>query len=105
MVAPLLASLGGPPTSRSLGSQPAGAQNLTVAGPVALVDLDPHGPNALEDPTQQLDRHLFDAVVARENGQIVPRLATSWTTPDPNTWEFTLRSDVKFSNGDPLTAA
>jgi peptide/nickel transport system substrate-binding protein len=35
-----------------------------------------------------------------------PDLATSWThTPDGLTWTFTIRSDVKWSDGVPLTAA
>jgi peptide/nickel transport system substrate-binding protein len=35
-----------------------------------------------------------------------PALATSWThTPDGLTWTFTIRSDVKWSDGTPLTAA
>jgi peptide/nickel transport system substrate-binding protein len=81
------------------------AQDLTVAGPVPLVDLDPLGANALEDPTQELDQHIFDAVVVRDNGNIEPHLATSWTNPTPDTWDFTIRSGVKFTNGTPLTAA
>ena len=81
------------------------AQDLTVAGPVALVDLDPHGANALEDPTQQLDRHLFDSVVGREKGQIIPKIATEWSNADPLTWTFKIRSDVKYTNGETLTAA
>jgi peptide/nickel transport system substrate-binding protein len=79
-------------------------QDLTVAGPVALIDLDPHGPNAMEDPTQQLDKHLFDAVVRREGGEIVPHLASEWSNPDPLTWTFTIRPDATFTNGQPVTA-
>jgi len=33
-----------------------------------------------------------------------PDLAESWTTPDPKTWIFKLRSGLKFSDGSPLTA-
>ncbi len=39
------------------------------------------------------------------NGKIVPWLAKSWeVSEDGLVWTFHLRDDVKFSNGDPLTA-
>jgi peptide/nickel transport system substrate-binding protein len=40
-----------------------------------------------------------------ENGEIVPRLATSWDITDGGrTYTFQLRDDVTFSDGSPLTA-
>jgi peptide/nickel transport system substrate-binding protein len=101
-------SASAPPSGSVASSSPAAPavpQDLTVAGPVALIDLDPHGPNAMEDPTQQMSRHLYDAVVRRDKGEIVPGLATDWTNTDPLTWTFKIRSDAKFTNGDPVTAA
>jgi peptide/nickel transport system substrate-binding protein len=39
------------------------------------------------------------------SGQLKPQLAASWTeTADKLSWTFTLRSGLKFSNGQPLTA-
>jgi peptide/nickel transport system substrate-binding protein len=35
---------------------------------------------------------------------LVPWLATDWTATGKKTWEFTLREDVTFHNGKPLTA-
>lgn len=35
---------------------------------------------------------------------IIPWLAESWEQPDDLTWVFNLRKDVKFHNGEPLTA-
>jgi peptide/nickel transport system substrate-binding protein len=44
--------------------------------------------------------------VVSPNGQIQPYLATSWrTSPDKLTWTFTIRSDLKWSDGTPITAA
>ncbi|WP_223692144.1 ABC transporter substrate-binding protein [Leifsonia poae] len=37
-------------------------------------------------------------------GKMLPALAKSWTTPNDTTYVFTLRTDAKFQNGDPLTA-
>ncbi|MBP2562238.1 peptide/nickel transport system substrate-binding protein [Neorhizobium galegae] len=34
-----------------------------------------------------------------------PDLAASWETPNPTTWIFKLRPNLKFSDGSPLTAA
>ena len=50
--------------------------------------------------------HMFDNLVVRDlkTMQIVPYLATSWKTVDELTWEFTLRKDVTFHNGDKFTA-
>ena len=50
--------------------------------------------------------HMFDNLVVRDlkTMQIIPHLATSWKTIDDVTWEFTLRNDVTFHNGDKFTA-
>jgi peptide/nickel transport system substrate-binding protein len=50
--------------------------------------------------------HIFDNLVVRDlkTMQIVPHLATAWKTIDELTWEFTLRNDVTFHNGDKFTA-
>lgn len=40
----------------------------------------------------------------REDGELVGELASSWEQKNPTEWEFTLRDDVVFSNGRPLTA-
>ena len=40
-----------------------------------------------------------------EHGELQPMLAESWQISDDKlTWEFKIRKDVKFSNGNPLTA-
>ena len=50
---------------------------------------------------------LFDTLISELPGKLDPQpdLATSWDiSPDNLTYTFHLRSGVKFSNGDPLTA-
>ena len=49
---------------------------------------------------------VFDRLVTMdENMQIKPGLATSWTLlPDNRTWQFKLREDVKFSDGEAFDA-
>lgn len=50
--------------------------------------------------------HLFDNLVVRDldTGKIIPNLATSWKLVNDTTWEFTLRDDVTFHNGEKFTA-
>jgi peptide/nickel transport system substrate-binding protein len=43
-------------------------------------------------------------ISADENFKLVPNLATSWNRTGPTTWVITLRKDVKFHNGKPMTA-
>ena len=40
----------------------------------------------------------------KDNGEVGPDLATSWTQPDPKTIVYTIRQGVKFWDGHPLTA-
>src|SRR6478609_8083181 len=50
-------------------------------------------------------RNIFDNLLTRDNeGKIVPQVATSWRQVDDSTTEFTLRGDIKFHDGTPLTA-
>lgn len=66
------------------------------------------------DPAQVTDvnsgqvlNQMYDELVQYNNqGKIIPDLATSWTeSANRLQYTFTLRSGVKFSNGDPLTPA
>ena len=54
----------------------------------------------------QMAYMIWDPLVLRDpdTGKIVPHVATSWKTLDDRTWEFEIRKDVKFQNGDPLNA-
>jgi peptide/nickel transport system substrate-binding protein len=60
-------------------------------------------------PVARLNALLSHATLLRvhpNTGVFEPRLATEWTgSPDGLTWTFTLRSDVRFSDGVPFTAA
>jgi peptide/nickel transport system substrate-binding protein len=62
-----------------------------------------------QDNASRLVALLTHATLIRINpvtGDVEPRLATEWkNTPDGLTWTFTLRDDVRFSDGAPFTAA
>lgn len=67
--------------------------------------LDPHVTTGTL--TFQVIRSFYDTLVEPdEAGRIVPALAESWTVSEDNlTWTFSLRRDVVFHNGEPLTSA
>ena len=47
--------------------------------------------------------NIFEPLTRRDSGgQLQPRLALSWTNVDPTTWEFKLRENVTFQNGEPF---
>ena len=65
------------------------------------------------EPFQTSDRQmiqiaylLWDPLVLREpdTGKLIPHIATSWKKIDERTWEFKMRGDVTFHNGNKLTA-
>lgn len=83
----------------------AAAKVLRVAPPAAIVDYDPHGPNANVRDTLMVDRQIYDPLVEFKGEAPVPRLATAWEQIDPTTWRFTLRPQVRFQDGTPFTSA
>jgi peptide/nickel transport system substrate-binding protein len=64
-------------------------------------------PNALPNAGNVLMYYqVFDGLVQYENqNQIVPDLASGWTTPNSTTWLFTIKSGIKFHDGHTLTPA
>src|ERR1700761_4875567 len=93
----------------ALGSAPAMAQKsadtLRVAWRDAIPDVDPFF-NSLR--TGLIVAHqAWDGLIYRDpDGFVIkPALAKSWKWIDPVTLEFELRPGLKFSNGDPFTAA
>jgi len=69
-----------------------------------VLTFDPLTSGAYAD--RELYYNLYDTLVAFDaNLQIVPALALKWETPDPKTYIFSLRKDVKFHDGTDLDAA
>lgn len=84
------------------GNGPSG--KITVAIPSNINSLSPaYNPGWIG---QACNWQIFDALVTRdpETLQIVPQLAKSWKMINDTTWEFDLRRDVKFHNGEPFNA-
>lgn len=55
--------------------------------------------------SERIDKLIFDSLVRRdEHFNLRPWLAESWDIPDPLTYVFHLRRDVRFHDGRPLTS-
>ncbi len=85
-------------------TQPAVKQDtLTVAFRSEAPNLDPHNNGSLT--AFAVERQIFDRLVDKDaNGTIIPMLAKEWEVMDGTTIRFFLRDDVKFHNGEKLTA-
>ena len=62
--------------------------------------------DAPSDEGQLHTRAVLDRLLSVDSaqGKLMPLLATSWKQIDPTTWEFDLRSDVKFHDGSVFDA-
>ena len=65
----------------------------------------PYGGNAFFAPGIYSFAAIYDTFTfVGGDGSIQPGLATAWKNIDRETWQFTLRPGVSFSNGKPVTA-
>jgi peptide/nickel transport system substrate-binding protein len=86
------------------GSVPgAAAQTLNLAVGAPVTSLDPHY-HALS-PNYAVADMLFDSLTAFDaQARVQARLAESWKPVAENVWEFKLRPNVTFHNGNAFTA-
>lgn len=93
------------PTPPSGSSTPRPGGTLVYASGDAEPDcLDPHvGGNY---PQALIGTQYMESLVSKnKQGKIIPWLATKWSSSgDGLNWDFTLRDDVRFTDGTPLTA-
>jgi peptide/nickel transport system substrate-binding protein len=81
----------------------ASAQELKIGLSAEPSSIDPHFHNLT--PNNSMMKHIFDTLLEQDEQQrIRPRLASTWRTVDDTTWEFKLRSGVKFTDGSDFTA-
>lgn len=74
---------------------------------VAMLQPPRAGLTPLSDDAFKLSRWSTSEtlIVLDENGDAQPALATAWQPVDDTTWRFTLRPNVRFHDGEPLTPA
>lgn len=81
----------------------ASAQNLSIGFADPISSVDPQLNNHAGD--RSLALHFWDSIInSRDGGKLEPALATSWKTLDDRTWEFKLRKDIQWQDGQPFTA-
>lgn len=92
-------------TPTTAGSEPVSGGTLVYAsGDAEPTCLDPHvGGNY---PQALVATQYLESLVSKNSdGEIIPWLATKWSESDDGlSWDFTLRDDVTFTDGTPLTA-
>lgn len=83
---------------------PSGAKDtLTVGQELDAGTLDPQKQGKM--PDMNILINMFDTLVTRDaDNKLAPALATEWKSVDDTTWEFKLRTGVKFHNGEPFNA-
>ena len=81
---------------------PAAAQELRIAFKAAVDSADPH---LNYTPNRNVQLHVWEPLALQdETMRLLPGAATSWRAVDSTTWEFTLRENLRFHDGTPVTA-
>lgn len=94
-----VAMAGGLNTSRDIDERTC----LVLCLPTSVDKLDPT--NYRSRITQIVIKKIFDSLTTRNNtNTVIPQLAESWQLIDDTLWQFKLRKDVVFHNGQPMTA-
>ncbi|BAN26703.1 ABC transporter substrate-binding protein [Caballeronia insecticola] len=83
---------------------PTAATEVRVALSGGIDQLDPA--RTANGPDMAIMSQIYDTLLALDpnSGKLLPNVASSYTAKEPTLWEFKLRNDVKFQDGQPLTA-
>ena len=90
---------------RASGATPSPDQTIHIGNGADPQSLDPHIPIGL--PEFAIVSELFDGLMSIDShGKLIPNLATDFpkVSKDGRVYTFTLRKNVKWSDGKPLTA-
>jgi peptide/nickel transport system substrate-binding protein len=78
-------------------------KDLVIALSTPVTTVDPHFHNLT--PNNGMATHVFETLVNTDAAlKTYPGLAESWKAVTPTEWEFKLRKNVKWHNGEPFTA-
>ncbi|MDP2859644.1 MAG: ABC transporter substrate-binding protein, partial [Bacillota bacterium] len=101
----LMTGCGGASAPPAKPATPPAKTSIVVSLGVDPAMLDPFMDQGRGTLPDQMKKHILDTIVTRDDDmKIVPSLATEWSNPDPNTWIFKLRPNVKFTNGEDCDA-
>lgn len=91
------------------GEETGGSEEVAAGGDLVIAELsdasslDPHGSNDVQSSNVQ--SNLYETLVIRNSaGELAPGLAESWTQVDDLTFEFKLRTGIKFHDGETFNA-
>jgi peptide/nickel transport system substrate-binding protein len=89
--------------SMTLGSAGAEAKTFTWTASLDVMSMDPYSTN--NSFTNSFMNNVYEGLVRfNEKVEIEPALAESWQNLSPTVWRFKLRRNVKFHNGEAMTA-
>lgn len=93
-----------PAQAAPAAGKPASGKRLIWGSANTVVRLDPITSSIIID-LMTFDA-LYDTLTARTpDNKLIPRAATEWKLLDNTTWQFKLKSGIKWHNGDPFTGA
>jgi peptide/nickel transport system substrate-binding protein len=79
------------------------AHSVTMLIENSPTSLDPR--IGVDAQSEHIDSLIFDSLVHKNDRfELEPWIATEWETPDPLTYRFHLRTDVRFHDGRPLSS-
>ena len=89
--------------SMTFGSAALQAKTFTWTASADALSMDPYSTN--NSFTNSFMNNIYEGLVRfNEKVEIEPALAESWSSVSPTVWRFKLRRNVKFHNGDAMTA-
>jgi peptide/nickel transport system substrate-binding protein len=98
-----VAKAGGTPGAAT-AKAPTDKRNLVIATAGDISKLDPQMSTSSNDI--YVSFNIYDNLLTRDPDlNLQPQLATEYKALDDTTWEFKLRPNVTFHNGDPLTSS
>lgn len=81
---------------------PAAAADLRIGFNTEITSADPH---VHATQNRNVWMHVYEPLVKQDPQlRAIPGLARGWRTTDPLTWVFTLRPNVSFHGGSPMTS-
>src|SRR5699024_10850535 len=77
-------------------------KTLTIAHGSDIVGFDIHDHG--NTSTEAVHVNMFSYIIKNDDGEFKPDLATDWELVEDTIWEFNMRDDATFHNGDNVTA-
>ncbi len=101
--APTEVTIGGDEQTTTTGATTSETEAAPAEGTLRYVEFSPvttFNPAGSQTAQSAYLYPVYDTLTRQNNDlSLAPSLATSWTQPSPNVWQFTIRDDVSFHDG------